>query len=1066
MTNYSYDEVKIVTFTSIENEALWDYVKTLPHSWSNDHTFRFFGANNDEHREMIYHLGKIFQERMEGQKEKQRSVPHYVIVTDAIKSIDNYDFIKNILAHGENVGFSMIMLVDRVSACPNECKNFIHVNKEECAIFNSVLNTEAQTFKMDRSSIEELYNCSKELANIKVEIKTESESVLPDVYHFLEMYQVGKVEQLNSLERWKKSNPMLSLQTPVGIGKGGEIISLDLHEKYHGPHGLIAGTTGSGKSEFIISYVLSLAVNYSPYEVQIILIDYKGGGLALAFQNDKYTLPHLAGIMTNLDGSELTRSLASIESEIKRRQREFNEARLMTNESTIDIYKYQKLWREGRLKDKKPIAHLFIISDEFAELKEQQPEFMDKLISVARVGRSLGVHLILATQKPGGVVDQQIWSNTRFRVCLKVQDTGDSQEVLKKADAAYLKKTGRFFLQVGYDEVYTLGQAAWAGARYVPRNMFKRDVDTSVNMVNNIGIVTMSKDNEIQEQVVKSEGEEITSVVKYLSDLARSENIEIPKLWLEKIPAKIYVDSLKSKYNYTKQNFILNPIIGEYDDPDNQNQYVLTVPFTDLGNVIVYGITGSGKEEFLASLLYSCMTSYTVSELHSYILDFGSEALRSFSTSPHVGDIAYLNDVDKVTNLFKMLQEELRSRKTLFANYGGSYMNYLRSSGKTVPNIVIFLNNYEAFLETYEDLNEELGIITREATRYGIYFVITANNESSIRMRIKQNFNLIYALQQNNDADYMSIFGNIRGKVPAKIKGRGLFKKDKIYEFQTASIKEEEENKYILDVCQTLSMNTKLRAKRIPVLPEIVDYLSVREQVTANLDVVVGINKENLSVEKYNFSKNPIHLICSYDIENIDAYLHAFVNQVTYQNYASMLFFNTTEHEIRNVNLNGKYVTKNIEETFIQILDYIEKVYANYENAGFDEKVLQSQKRMICVIYGLYNFINKLSDDVKKRMSDVIKKDVQIGIVSFVLLDNPDVIRQFAYEEWFKSGVDTSKGIWIGSGVADQSLFKISKITRDDREDIPNNFGYVINNAKLAKVKLLTSFIFQDKNQE
>ena len=393
MTNYSYDEVKIVTFTSLENETLWDYVKTIPHSWSNDHLFRFFGSSNDEHREMVYHLSKTLNDRKE-KKEKETKVPYYVIFTDAIKSIDNYDFIKYILSSDENLGFSLIMLVDRVSACPNECKNFIHVNKDKCAIFNSVLNKKIQTFTIDSSSIDELYNCCKELANIKVEIKNETESVLPDVYQFLEMYEVGKVEQLNVLERWKKSNPTLSLQTPVGIGKGNEIISLDLHEKYHGPHGLIAGTTGSGKSEFIITYILSLAVNYSPYEVQVILIDYKGGGLALAFQNDNYTLPHLAGIMTNLDGSELTRSLASIESEIKRRQREFNEARVLTNESTIDIYKYQKLWREGRLQEKEQIAHLLIICDEFAELKEQQPEFMDKLISVARVGRGLGVHLI------------------------------------------------------------------------------------------------------------------------------------------------------------------------------------------------------------------------------------------------------------------------------------------------------------------------------------------------------------------------------------------------------------------------------------------------------------------------------------------------------------------------------------------------------------------------------------------------------------------------------------------------------------------------------------------------
>lgn len=121
------------------------------------------------------------------------------------------------------------------------------------------------------------------------------------------MYDVGKVQQLNSLNRWQKSNPMESLATPVGYGKNNEIQYIDLHEKAHGPHGLVAGMTGSGKSEFIITYILSLAVNYNPYEVQFILIDYKGGGLAGAFENANSgkKLPHLVGTITNLDASEI-----------------------------------------------------------------------------------------------------------------------------------------------------------------------------------------------------------------------------------------------------------------------------------------------------------------------------------------------------------------------------------------------------------------------------------------------------------------------------------------------------------------------------------------------------------------------------------------------------------------------------------------------------------------------------------------------------------------------------------------------------------------------------------------
>ncbi|MGN0587080.1 MAG: FtsK/SpoIIIE domain-containing protein, partial [Oscillospiraceae bacterium] len=215
---------------------------------------------------------------------------------------------------------------------------------------------------------------------------------------------------------------------PVGIDENGDICYLDLHQDGHGPHGLVAGMTGSGKSEFIMTYILSMALNYSPAEVSFILIDYKGGGMSKAFEK----LPHLAGMITNLDGSDITRAFVSIDSELRRREHVFADTGKQLEMTNLDIYKYQKLYRSGMVSE--PMSHLFIISDEFAELRAQQPEFMDKLISTARIGRSLGVHLILATQKPSGVVSDQIWSNSRFKVCLKVQEAADSMDMILPKD--------------------------------------------------------------------------------------------------------------------------------------------------------------------------------------------------------------------------------------------------------------------------------------------------------------------------------------------------------------------------------------------------------------------------------------------------------------------------------------------------------------------------------------------------------------------------------------------------------------------------------------------------------
>ena len=1062
VANYSYDELKLVTLTSIDNETDWDYIKVMPHSWANDHSIRYFGASNDDYREIMYSLEKIYNERKDMDIDSSKKpMPHYVIITDAVKSIGSYDFLKEIMTAKVNVGFSIIMIVNKLSALPNECKNFINVTRDECAILSSVVNHESQRFKIDFAPIDDIYNCAKELANIPIDIKTEVESILPDTFQFLEMFQVGKVEQLNALERWKKSNPILSLQTPVGIGKNGELILLDLHEKYHGPHGLIAGTTGSGKSEFIITYVLSLAVNYHPYELQIILIDYKGGGLAGAFVNDKYRLPHIAGTITNLDGNELNRSLASIESEVKRRQEIFNEAKKISNESTLDIYKYQRLWREKRLGNLRPVAHLFIISDEFAELKEQQPEFMDKLISVARVGRSLGIHLILATQKPGGVVNSQIWSNTRFRVCLKVQDVSDSKEVIQKPDAAYLKKVGRFYLQVGYDEVFTLGQAAWAGGQYYANTTFRKEQDTGVNIINNVGYITTSNELTVTTPA-KSLGEELPNVVKYLSDIAISEDIKINKLWLDKIPPKIYVDNLKIKYNFKKELYNLNPIIGEYDDPESQNQFLLTIPLTKLGNVLLTGIAGSGKDSFLQALIYSIITCYAPQEVNFYIIDLGADTLRAFSKSPHVGDIISINDNEKLVNLFKLLSYELEKRKELFAEYGGSYSGYVKESGKSVPNIIVIINNYEAFTENFESYTEIIAKITREAYKYGIYFVITATNDSALRLKVKQNFALYYALQQNNNADYSSMLGNVRGKEPAKYKGRGLFKKDKVYEFQTASIVPDNLNKHIKDICEQHCKATPFRAPKIPVLPEVVNYDEISNYITNNSDLVIGINKTSLESVKYDFKKNIINCISANDIESIIPFAKALIEETVYNKFHNVVLVNTTDYDFNGEGIKNRIVTsKEINKMIDSLYNYTKNIYSEWETNKSDEYLEKQTKQMLFIV-GMDEFVSKLGQDGINKFGEVLKLNKELSLINITVIDTSEVIRKYAYEEWFNSNVDLSHGIWVGSGVSYQSLFRTSNLERASREEINSDFGFVIQNGKGILVKLLMEFIPHD----
>ncbi len=260
---------------------------------------------------------------------------------------------------------------------------------------------------------------------------------------FMDLFSLEGAGRLDIPERWRAADPSVSLKVPVGVDEHGQIILLDMHESADGPHGLVAGTTGSGKSEWLLSLIMSLAVCYAPSQAAFVLIDFKGGSLIQPLMNTEYPLPHIAGVLSNLESNSLQRVRIALANECTYRQRLFVHAS-SENIPVTDIRTYRAACRKQ--KHLPALADLVIIVDEFAQLRAQFPEFLHELISIARIGRSLGIHLILATQKPGGIVTDQIWSNARFKVCLKTAEKQDSMEMIGCPDACALNVPGSFIL--------------------------------------------------------------------------------------------------------------------------------------------------------------------------------------------------------------------------------------------------------------------------------------------------------------------------------------------------------------------------------------------------------------------------------------------------------------------------------------------------------------------------------------------------------------------------------------------------------------------------------------------
>ena len=1054
---HSYDEVKLILIADEDSKKQWDFVKFVPHFWSNDKSVRTTAFNLEDVKELSLFIETEIIDRISGNKDISDYNPYYVIISLSKELSDKCDGFKQLLEYSKNSGFSIISVHNELKDLPIETSTVVLVNGNNSKIFNkNDISGESLRFSVENVNPNALLRAADVIANIELDISSGKYS-LPNMITFMEMFNVSKIEHLNCLTRWKESNPVASLQTPVGVDTQGDLFYLDLHEKYHGPHGLVAGMTGSGKSEFIITYILSLAINYHPDEVAFILIDYKGGGLAGAFEDDEreIKLPHLAGTITNLDGAAVKRSLVSIQSELRRRQGIFNEARKISNEGTMDIYKYQQLYRNGVVNE--PIPHLFIISDEFAELKAQQPEFMEQLISAARIGRSLGVHLILATQKPSGVVDDQIWSNSKFRVCLKVQDKADSQEMIKCPDAASISQTGRFYLQVGFNELFALGQSAWCGAEYVPTDTVEKTIDESIEIIDNMGYVVRQEKPEKKRVSNGPETKQIVAIVKYLSELATEENISVRPLWLKPIPARIVASDIEKKYNYKTEKFVLNPVVGEYDDPFNQNQNILTLPLSSEGNCLVYGASGNGKTTFMTTLAHSLVRNYSVEELNLYIMDFGAETLKAYENAPAVGGVVTSSDAEKVNNLFKLLRKEFDSRRQLFADFGGAYSSYIKSGQKSVPNIVVLINNYVGFSEQFETLEETFGLLTRDGTKYGIYFVVSLNTSNAMRYRYIQNFKQVCTMQLNDSTEYSLVVGRTDGLIPSKFKGRGLVLLDKVYEFQTAICADvDDQYEYIRAYCKEQAENSNSFAKRIPVLPDFVKCEDVADSIGSIESIPLGIESRSINAAVADVKAKYIYPVVSSEIYVMQNFAQEFSKVVGKLQNCRVDIIDPLKW-VNEETGRAKVYSSDFNNIAEEIYEDVLKRNNGYKANQMDEAFFDDFEERLVIIYGVEKFFALLNEDCLDKICAAMFKGEALYKVHFIVFDTATYFSSVTYADWFKTHVKPNEGVYVGDGFNDQYVLKTNKLDSAMYEEIGDNFGYVIRKGKAVLTKLLTS---------
>ncbi len=774
-----------------------------------------------------------------------------VFVYDYSKIINHP--IVNYMEKAKEYGFTFVVFSRDEELLPKGCSEIIELTStQKGRYFKTEDSSEISEFIYENITDEELEESVKKLTGIVLKEVSADSSITSNISLY-ELLNVFSVDDIDLTYNWEKAKVYETLSAPIGVRAKNAIVRLDIGDQAyaHGPHGLVAGTTGSGKSEVIQTYVLSMASLYHPYDVGFMIIDFKGGGMANQFEK----LPHLMGTITNIDGNEIDRSLKSIKAEIVKRQQ------LFSKYDVNHINKYIKLYKKGVADI--AIPHLILIVDEFAELKMEYPDFMKEIISAARIGRTLGIHLILATQKPSGVVDDQIWSNSKFKLCLKVQTKDDSMEMLKSPLAADIVLPGRAYFQVGNNEIFELFQSAYSGTKvYSGENVNEKEFD--IYSINDWGKRTKvySSRKRVETEDAKTQ---LEVLIDYIYDYAIRNNIKkLPGIIQPSLKTKILTSSLERNCIEECTDIVIP--IGIYDDPNIQHQDTLELNLST-SNTYIIGSSQTGKTTMLQTILIQMMKYYTPKEVNVYIIDCANMALKVFEKSSMTGGFIIPTEEEKIKNLFKMLKSEVSDRKNIFSSKGvGTHSSYIEAGYNDVPQICLFIENIAAFKEYYEDLFEEIQFLSREGQSVGITIIATSSRYDVLSYRIASNYANRMSFYNNDINEYVAMFDKYQIK-PSEIKGRAItLVGNNVLAFQAAiSVDEEKEidrvnamTNLIMAYNNTYGSN---KAKQVPYVPNHIDFEDYYQHATLRDQYVlpIGVDFDEIDEESIDLKKD--HLI-------------------------------------------------------------------------------------------------------------------------------------------------------------------------------------------------------------
>ena len=473
-------------------------------------------------------------------------------------------------------------------------------------------------------------------------------------------------------------------------------------------------------------------------------------------------------------------------------------------------------------------------------------------------------------------MDDQIWSNSRFKIALKVADRSDSNEMLHTPDAAEITQTGRAYLQVGNNEVYELFQSAWSGADYQPDKDDMGIEDHTIYLINELGqYEILNEDLSGLEDVdeIKEVPTELDAIVHHIQLLCEEQEIPpVPQPWLPPLKERITLDELEEVQPTVAwgQEKPLSVLLGMADIPQAQKQEAVSINLSKDGHILLYGSPGTGKTTFLQTAGMDLARKFSPKALTMYLMDFGTNGLAPLSKLPQVADTMLLDQTEKISKFVRIMERELNRRKKLLADYGvGTLDLYRQASGQEEPAIVILLDSYEAFKEeAYEaELFKLLVRISREGLSIGVHLLVTAGRQTNLRAQLYSNFKHQLSLPQNEAGEVRAIVGSTPLAMTMEdIKGRALMKREEVDVIQLALPVYGANDTQVLNnlrqaVASLQEAWTGQRPSAIPMVPEeltMEEFLNLPDvqEAIENDQIPIGLELEmvgsvNISLSKF-----------------------------------------------------------------------------------------------------------------------------------------------------------------------------------------------------------------------